>query len=415
MNQLAETMQKEGVRKAKIAFYAPLKPLSDPRPSGDRTMARLLRRALGRAGYSVMVASRLKSRDGTGDATRQQRIRSRAEARAASLCAVLRHAPPNLWLTYHLQHKAPDWIGPWVSRRLNIPYVVVEGSFAPKRQGGPWDMGHRAVHDALSHADLILQPNPEDKICVAPLLKPEARMRDFPAFLDTAPFVRWRKQRDVGRRDIARRYAMPESAVWLFTAAMMRPGDKASSYAVLAAALARLPEGSDWRLMIAGDGPAESTVRECFRNLSRVRFAGRLSPAALGRMAAACDLFLWPGIREAYGFALLEAQAAGLPAVVANRPGVRAIVRANESAILIPEGDVRALAGATAQLIADPDRRAAMAQAAMVNVDTQHGLDGAAMRLRAELEPLLTRRKAMPITGRTLSDDAPSYNAVGRP
>ena len=44
---------------------------------------------------------------------------------------------PELWLTYHLYYKAPDWLGPAVRAALGIPYVVAEASVAPKRAGGP--------------------------------------------------------------------------------------------------------------------------------------------------------------------------------------------------------------------------------------------------------------------------------------
>lgn len=58
----------------RIAFHAPLKPPDSDRPSGDRTMARLLVRALGRGGHQVEIASRMRSRDGTGIPERQRRL-----------------------------------------------------------------------------------------------------------------------------------------------------------------------------------------------------------------------------------------------------------------------------------------------------------------------------------------------------
>ena len=42
--------------------------------------------------------------------------------------------PPDLWLTYHSYYKAPDVIGPAVSRRLRIPYVIFQGIFSTKRR-----------------------------------------------------------------------------------------------------------------------------------------------------------------------------------------------------------------------------------------------------------------------------------------
>ena len=117
-----------------------MKPPDHPVPSGDRTMARLLIRALETAGHSVELASRLRSREPDGDPERQAELRDLGAASADRY--VERHSGaerPDLWFTYHLYYKAPDWIGPLASRRLGIPYVVAEASVAPysPRSTGP--------------------------------------------------------------------------------------------------------------------------------------------------------------------------------------------------------------------------------------------------------------------------------------
>ena len=61
-----------------------------------------------------------------------------------------------------------------VATALAIPYVVAEASFAPKRAGGPWALGHNAVEQALRSADHVLALNADDQACVTPLLKPGA-------------------------------------------------------------------------------------------------------------------------------------------------------------------------------------------------------------------------------------------------
>ena len=71
-----------------LAFYAPMKPPDHPVPSGDRTMARALIRALESAGHTVILASRLRSRDGKGDAARQQQIMAEADMKAGSVYTI---------------------------------------------------------------------------------------------------------------------------------------------------------------------------------------------------------------------------------------------------------------------------------------------------------------------------------------
>jgi hypothetical protein len=107
----------------RIAFYAPLKPADHPTPSGDRRIARLFLDALRRAGHQPFVASRLRSYDGAGDTRRQARLVMIARATAARLLRAGARNPtrPELWLTYHLYYKAPDWLGPRISAALGIP------------------------------------------------------------------------------------------------------------------------------------------------------------------------------------------------------------------------------------------------------------------------------------------------------
>src|SRR5258708_24281091 len=63
---------------------------------------------------------------------------------------------PELWFTYHLYYKAPDWLGPAVSEALGIPYVIAEASYAPKRAHGPWAFGHEGSAAAIRKAALVL-------------------------------------------------------------------------------------------------------------------------------------------------------------------------------------------------------------------------------------------------------------------
>ena len=131
----------------RIAFYAPLKAHDHPVASGDRLIAGLLVRALERAGHDVVTASRIRAFDGAGDRRRQLRLAHEAGVEARRLLErwTGSSAAPRCWFTYHLYHKAPDWIGPRVSAGLGIPYVVAEASHAPKRARGAWRHGHRAV------------------------------------------------------------------------------------------------------------------------------------------------------------------------------------------------------------------------------------------------------------------------------
>ena len=136
-----------------IAFYAPMKPPTDPVPSGDRTMARALMAALSGIDLgAVHLISELRSRDGTGDEARQNEIFSAAEVETERL---VKEQPPGLWLTYHSYYKAPDLLGPALAHHWGIPYVLVEATRASKRLTGPYASFATAAEAACDAADVI--------------------------------------------------------------------------------------------------------------------------------------------------------------------------------------------------------------------------------------------------------------------
>lgn len=360
----------------RIAFYAPLKSPDHAVPSGDRRMAQLFFAALRHAGHAPVLASRFRSFEGRGDPLRQARLATFGQALAERFLRRCRAAPdsvPELWFTYHLHHKAPDWLGPRISGALGIPYILGEASFAPKRAGGAWDAGHRAVEAAIRHADMVIGLNPADRDCVLPLLARRSRWVAIKPFLDAGLYA---PQRAAG------------GPVQLIAMAMMRPGDKLASYRVLGDALARLNDLA-WTLTVVGDGAARPEVARALAPLGpRVCWSGRLGPAEVACQLAGADLCVWPAVNEAFGMALLEAQASGVPVIAGAGGGVGDVVAADLTGLLVRPGDAAAFAAAVRRLILDPGLRARFAAAARRHVLDQHDLPSAARRLGAAIDAL---------------------------
>lgn len=381
----------------RIAFYAPLKAPDDPVPSGDRTMARLLWLALQRAGHTVELASRMRSFEGAGGPNRQQRLARLGARLANALIRRYRLRPPSLrpqlWFTYHLYHKAPDWLGPPVSDALGIPYVVAEASYAPKQETGPWAQGCTATRTALAAADLVLGLNTADRACVLPLLRSPARWAPLAPFVDPARARAGVAEAAAQRQSLAHSLGFDAGTVLLLTVAMMRPGAKLASYRLLAQALGHLT-ARRWQLLIAGDGPAREEVLAAFADLGpRVHWLGAYEPDALARLYPVADIYVWPAIGEAYGMVLLEAQAAGVPVVAGLTGGVGDIVCAGETGLLVPVADAAAFAQAVARLIDNGDERRLLGQQAARAVGERHSLDAAARALDKFLTPLVATRK----------------------
>ena len=375
----------------RIAFHAPLKAPTHPAPSGDRRMARQLIAALQHAGHNVDVASSLRSFEGDGLVERQTTIRMSAEAEAENIVEqILSGATgkrPDVWFTYHLYYKAPDWIGPIVSASLGLAYVVAEASYAPKRANGPWASGHDAVANALRAAGAVLTLTRRDMPCIQPLLSDRAKQFYLPPFLDMASDSTSRSEtgnRDNLRRSFAERHGLNIDKHWLLTVAMMRAGDKFNSYRLLARASAALP-GDDWQLVIVGDGEARGDVKAAFSSLGlaseggRLAWTGELRDSALSDVYHACDVFVWPAVNEAYGMALLEAQAAGLPLVVGNEGGVQDVMCDGMTGLLVDSSNPEGFAAAVRGLLNNATQRKRFGSRARTYVRQERALPQASI------------------------------------
>jgi glycosyltransferase involved in cell wall biosynthesis len=232
-----------------------------------------------------------------------------------------------------------------------------------------------------------------DAECLAPLVVPPAELRRLPPFIDPAPYRAAARERQAHRAALAARFDLDPAPPWLLTVAMMRNDVKRDSYLLLARALAKVRDLS-WRLLVVGDGPARPEIEAMLHPLGRERiaFAGLVPEEALPAVYAAADLYVWPAVREAYGLALLEAQAAGLPVVAGREGGVAEVVADGRSGVLAPPRDPAALASAVRDLLEQPGRRRALAAAAMSFVATEHGIEQAAALLSAALAAAKTIR-----------------------
>ncbi|MGI9302647.1 MAG: glycosyltransferase family 4 protein [Gammaproteobacteria bacterium] len=372
----------------RIAFYSPLKPPTHPAPSGDRRLARLLMAAFEHADHEVLLASTFRSFDGSGNAERQQRLRRVGNHLAARLVRGFRALPavrrPDVWFTYHIYHKAPDWLGPVVSAALDVPYVIAECSFAPKQQAGPWSSGHAAARHAILRADAVIALNTADVPAIKTLRGDEPAL--VSPFLDIAPYAQV-ANRETVRQELASRYALNTNSSWLLTVAMMRRGDKLASFRLLAQSLREI-QHLDWQLIIAGDGEARADVMRAFSSFAsdRVMFTGRLEQESIIRLAQTADIFVWPAFNEAFGMAMLEAQAAGLPVIAGNAGGVSGVVAHRTTGLLVEAGDARGFASATQSLLEDSSRRARMGAAARQKTREQHDVASASGKLSEILE-----------------------------
>jgi glycosyltransferase involved in cell wall biosynthesis len=125
-----------------------------------------------------------------------------------------------------------------------------------------------------------------------------------------------------------------------------------------------LLERGRFELEIVGGGADERALRDLAAQLGAVedvRFLGPLSRAEVAARYRAADLFTLPSSAEAFGNVFAEALASGLPIVGSRTGGIPDLVEHGSNGLLVPPGDVNALAEAIRYLADDPELRSDMA------------------------------------------------------
>lgn len=373
----------------RVAFHMPFKDPDDPRPSGDLVIGRGLADMLRERGHEVRFVSRFRTRWIFWQPLRLARLpAARREALAA--CAAF---SPDVWLTYHAYWKAPDMLGPYCCTKLNLPYAVVQASYATKYRkrlvSWPGFMLNRA---ALLAADMVVANKRRDFENLSRLLPPE-RLVYTPVGLDAVAFVR----DEATRARLRAGWDIPADAPVVLTAAMFRHGVKTEGILLTIKACRRLFEqGLDFRLLIVGDGPERSRIETALDRLpsGRARLLGLMPRDRMAEIYSSADVFAFPGLEEALGMVFLEAQACGLPVAAMNGWGVPEAVADGETGLLSPVGDVSTFAENIARLVTDEAFRSRMGEAGAARVRERFDRSVAAERIEAALVAAVAANKA---------------------
>ncbi|MFM0054954.1 glycosyltransferase [Paraburkholderia phytofirmans] len=131
----------------------------------------------------------------------------------------------------------------------------------------------------------------------------------------------------------------------------------------------RLSETPDTRFVWFGDGGGDAIDRWIDRDV--VQLSGWITAAELRRRLPACDIFILPSLWEGMPIALIEAQAAGLPAVASRIVGNRDVIVHGVTGFLA--NDDEELEHYTRLLIEDAELRVRMGAAASVHALARFG------------------------------------------
>jgi glycosyltransferase involved in cell wall biosynthesis len=134
---------------------------------------------------------------------------------------------------------------------------------------------------------------------------------------------------------------------------------------LLQAFAAGLAQLTNCRLLLAGDGYLRSELERRARDLGisgQVHFLGRREDVP--ELLAACDVFVLASLWEGNPLSVMEAMAAGLPVVATSAGGVPELVDSGTHGIIVPSGELPALARALVRMANDRSLRQSMGAAA---------------------------------------------------
>jgi len=143
-----------------------------------------------------------------------------------------------------------------------------------------------------------------------------------------------------------------------------------------------------WHLVILGEGHDRGRLEAQIRSLGLQQCVSLLglvpSPETWLRRA---DLFVLSSLFEGLPNALLEAMAFGVASIAFDCPsGPAEIIRHKRTGLLLPTGNIAALAAALRELAGDPQRRKRLGSAAQADVTARFGLDVIVRQWQSVLE-----------------------------
>jgi len=152
----------------------------------------------------------------------------------------------------------------------------------------------------------------------------------------------------------------------LLSVATLNPG---KGHEILLRALAAI-SNREWHLTCAGSMTRHPATADRVRALvgslnlaERVSLVGELEASDLAARYDESDLFVLATLKETYGMAVAEALAHGLP-VVSTTTGAIPDLVGEEAGLLVPPGDMGALAEALARVLGDAGLRRRLAEGA---------------------------------------------------
>jgi phosphatidylinositol alpha-1,6-mannosyltransferase len=218
----------------------------------------------------------------------------------------------------------------------------------------------------------------------APAFGPHAALEHLPPGVDTDRF----RPDPASRAELRARYGLGQRPTLVCLSRLVPRKGQDMLIRALPAIRRRVAGAA---LVIAGGGPYADTLHSLAERVGvrdHVTFTGGVPAAELPAYHAMADVFAMPcrtrgaGLDvEGLGIVFLEASATGVPVIAGSSGGAPETVQHNKTGMVVDGRSVPQIADAASELLADPDRAAAMGAAGRDWVTAQWRWDDLAGRL----------------------------------
>jgi|WetSurMetagenome_2_1015567.scaffolds.fasta_scaffold11833_6 glycosyltransferase involved in cell wall biosynthesis len=292
-------------------------------------------------------------------------VRFRWRRCLVSLAAMTRFLRAGRFDVVHCHLPPADTVGRIAARLAGVPVILTteHGKFLWK----PWY--YLAVERMLGTIT-------DARICVSRDIMeirkrregtPERKLVYIPNAVDTVRFGAPSRDRATAFAELGWDAAQP-----LVVAVGRLEPEK--NYALLLRAIDRLrPRFPAIRCLLVGDGTCRAALAGLVESLGLARnvtLAG--ARADIPDLLGAADVFVLSSIKEGLPVSLLEAMAAGKGIVATAVGGIPETIRDGGNGLLVPSGDVEALAGGIARLLADEGLRTRLGRSARADVERDY-------------------------------------------
>ncbi|WP_458775067.1 glycosyltransferase family 4 protein [Desulforhopalus sp. 52FAK] len=346
----------------------PFKAMGHSNPSGDLIIGTELFNHLQDHGHDITLASKLRCRWIYYHPLKL--IQLYREKRRVQ--RDLQQSLPNLWLSYHSYYKAPDLLGPYCSKKLNIPYVIFQGIYSTKRRKKLSTLpGFLLNRRSLLQSDHIFTNKRRDYKNLLRII-PEKKLSYIAPGIQPSDFCFSEKDRTTLRSNWD-----ASKEVIIMTAAMMRKGVKTDGISIVIHSCASLlKKGHNIRLIIAGDGECRNELEIEAAGLlkGKYTFVGKIRRDELHKYYSAADIFAFPGIDESLGMVYLEAQSCRLPVVAYEDWGAQEAIRHGETGLLSAASKREIFSDNIEQLISNPKLRDTLGRNGEQHIRSNHNL-----------------------------------------